>query len=229
MPRGASWRVGFSLIELIVCIGVVLILLGMILPVIGKSWFASRQARDLAQLQQNTLVASIYLHDWKDVYPIGNDMAYFSMQDWWKPLVLAGYLGSDAEADPWGVARFQRGRFHQSMCMTYSPEFMAEGNTRASSAAMSSAVRQNDVRFPSLKGWMGQFCLDPSQPSTYFVCTNCVAGEFPLNRVAVAMADSSCSLATLNDFEWHNPEVLVVDDIGVPVFTTWGGYLARDK
>ena len=56
-----------------------------------------------------------------------------------------------------------------------------------------------------------------------FFC--CSGGD--LVPVPAAMADGSAEVGALRDFRGGDP-VLVQDDIGIPVFSTWGGYRARD-
>ena len=65
MPR-RSHRAGFTLIELLVCISIIALLIGILLPSLGKARRTARHAVCMANIQQMTLAQAGYWADFKD-------------------------------------------------------------------------------------------------------------------------------------------------------------------
>jgi type II secretory pathway pseudopilin PulG len=155
-------RRAFSLVELLVVAGVMMILIGLAMPSVGGAMQRARQTQDLAQLQQNERAASAYLTDWKDVFPLADGNAQRCASLWFQALVRGGHLDGDLSsepdavtaADPYGVRKFGSVRFLQSVCMTYDVEHMTRGRTVPVQFQTARPVHAGEVVYPSLKGWM---------------------------------------------------------------------------
>ncbi len=61
---------GFTLIELLVVIAIIALLIGILLPALGKARVAARKAADLSNIRQMGLAFTSYANDFKDWYPV---------------------------------------------------------------------------------------------------------------------------------------------------------------
>lgn len=215
-------RRAFTLIELLMILGVVSILLALILPALGSSWDLATRTRDLGQLRNNVTLIGNYTNDYRDIYPIGFESAELSAIYWHGAMISGGYLASQMEADPIGKSRYDYVRFWMSQCMTFTPRLMLPGVTIPVEEQKAVAVRTDQVTYPSAKGLMFQMTTDvPVSLENKFCCV--MDWKAP-----VGFADGSGELGSYLDYNAGKRPV-IVDTIGIPIFTTWGGYLARDR
>jgi len=85
---------GFSLIELLVVLGVIMVLIGLILPSLGG---AKRRAEDVVQLRQINQLAglvSLYAKDYDDAFPLTGDNQFVASASWYVPIIEAGLVDS---------------------------------------------------------------------------------------------------------------------------------------
>lgn len=233
-PQSLARRRGFSLIELLVVIGIIAVLIGLALPSFGRSIGQARQTRDLGLLSQNITVMTSYIHDWKDVFPIADANAWRGMSAWAKPLVTGGYLPNEISSDPIGLAPSEQRsdqRFWQSACMTMNPKYFEKESTPPRYEWPAEAVRQTQVLYPSLKGWMVRMYVHapvgawPTHTNPWGVFFN----GGPTFASPYAMADASAGIADAHTFNFHGDPPLLVEGIGHPIIATWGGYASRDR
>src|SRR5215212_4908115 len=99
-PTGRHDRAGFTLVELLVVIGIIAILIAILLPALSKSREAARRAACLSNLRQVHTAFFLYAGNYKDQVPLGfragnkqfNSMMYSFTTG---KIVLFGWLYND--------------------------------------------------------------------------------------------------------------------------------------
>lgn len=217
-------RRGFTIIELMVVLGVVLVLVSMFVPTIAKTMEETRNTRDAAQLRQNVTLVDLYCNDHKGVYPVSHVNAWVSSMNWYRTMNALGLIQSAQDADPNGMKIHGEVRFWLSVCLVYSPEYMRPGYTLRMDDSIASAVRQDQVIYPSSKGSMLRF--DNGYPSVAEGRRAWCCG--PRWRTPIGFADGSILITDYMVFTNYQ-EPVIVDRVGLPVYSTWGGYEGRDR
>ncbi len=227
MPVGRRAR-AFTLVELLMVIGIVVMLMSLALPQMGAAREQARLTRRLAQIRQNAALIDLYCAQAQDVYPLHEESAWWSKRRWYRCLMNAGLIeGYDPLKEASGPAS---NLFNLSLAMVYDPAYMRRGHTRQATQETldklpSDPVRRHDVLFPSSKGLLYQEIrnLDLHQIEYNFWC--CVR-EAPLGPVA--FADASAALGKWWDFLPDGP-LDTENWIGFPVLSTWNGCQGRDR
>jgi len=217
-------RRGFTIIELMVVLGVVMVLVSMFVPAIAKSMEEARNTRDAAVLRQNAMLVDMYCNDHKGVYPIESSEPSTSTSYWYAPLIRTGLFMSESDVDPWGWRVRGNVRYIISYTMIERPETFRPGFVPPLELRQTSPIRQDQVFYPSnkgsmLRGWNG--IVDPLNGGNYFCCG-------PRWRTPISMADGSGLTTDYLTLSGNVPP-LVIDLVGVPVLSTWGGCQGRDR
>lgn len=212
----------FTMIELTVVIGAVLVLIGLLLPTLSKTMSRARLTRMTASLHSSSAALHMYARDFDDLFPVANEALWAASREWFRSLISAGLMDQAADADPEGWRLYDTVRVHLSMCMLQRAEQMQPGNTVAPEDARSVPVKHRQVLFPSSKGVLVQRYGVPTVPHEHWCC---VPGQDPK---PVAMADGAVLQGRWQDFTLED-ELYIENGIGRPVISTWGGYEARDR
>jgi len=215
---------GFSLIELVVVIGVIMVLVGLSLPMVGRAMAQVRSTRDLANIRSCATSIQMYCDQSKGYFPNLGGNAQRSALWWTNAMVRAGVFQSDGEGDPDGVEKFGEIRVRMSMCMCYSIEGMTPGQTVPLDVAVAEGVRSEQVSYPSRKGLAHQQYIERDVHGTYWCCA-CLG---PCAPFAGAFVDGSAQIARVSSYINGDP-IVRTDGIGVPLFSSWGGYKAIDR
>jgi len=70
MPTSRCSRRAFTLIELLVVIAIIALLIGILLPALGRAREAGRVAKCLSNVRQMGVAMSLYANDWRNWYPL---------------------------------------------------------------------------------------------------------------------------------------------------------------
>src|SRR6056297_1702893 len=116
---------GFSLIELLVVVAILMILIGLALPTLSRSRDSARLTVQMARIRDNGMLISMYADSNNGRYPIGAEHPEIASLHWWKPLIEAGLLDSKEQADPeWFASNDGNPRYAMSFAMCYAPDRM---------------------------------------------------------------------------------------------------------
>lgn len=211
----------FTIVELMVVLGLFALLVSLILPALAGSLESARLTRELATVRNNAQLIASFCNGHQGAYPMADPNAGLATARWYRPLVENGYFTNETDADPTG-AKYDAMTIVLSLCMVYDPAYMRQGWTVPLDQAKSVVVKDHQVTYPADKGLMHKlFGWDGSNIRPLFCCGK------PW-KSPVAMADGSASITDYTALSGGRP-VVVVDSIGAPVYSTWGGYLARDR
>jgi competence protein ComGC len=209
---------GFSLVEVLVVVGVTLVLVAVLLPVLRSS--RERAAASAAAVQVRTIATSLelYAETSKELYPVGNQDRLLEMQwGWIDPLVAGGFIPS---ADYAGKS-ISGGSIREivvGLGMYAEPAVFSVEQLRPSAAQSVRPQRRSQVLFPSRKGNVLR-ANDGTGRSSF-----CCVQQWPSS---VSFFDGSMFYGTRVDLS--SSPVVVVEGIGFPIFTTWFGLSGVDR
>jgi len=149
-PRWKAHR-GFTLMEAVICAGIVMLLVGLCVPAIAKSRESARMTRDLALMRQCGALLQAYCTDYKGVFPyVGNGIR--SVTDWWEALGPSGAIDSQMAFDPVGVRERGQHRVYMSACLVVDPPIMMPGMVLPIDLTPTRGISDSQVVFPANKG-----------------------------------------------------------------------------
>lgn len=214
---------GFTLLELLVVIGLILIVLSLALPLLAKSFSSARTTRQMAAVQQNAMLLQLYAADFAELFPVARyDHATSAAIYFYEPLVAGGYAASITEIDPDGMNRDGKPNVMMSTCLVYDAERMRPGRTEPEMQRKTRPVRLSEVRWPSSKGSLLCRIVRDGRIVSYWCCVD-GAPKGP-----VAFCDGSVGF-----YGWREllppGEMYTENGVGAPVITTWDGFRGRDR
>lgn len=216
---------GFTLIEVVVALGIVLILTGIFMPTLTSSRLRARQVKNLALCRDNARLIVLYANDHKDEYPMVEGVRFLTFFAWYEPLIAAGLITSATDVDPDGMRLGNYVTFGESVAMFYPPEKMRPGHTESPDQAHAVVIRQSQTLYPAQKGLIHQNFPFPEIPGNATPGWCCV----PYRPIApVAFADTSATLGKWDEFLAQGP-LYIENSIGIPVLSTWNGCRGRDR
>jgi type II secretory pathway pseudopilin PulG len=212
----------FTLVELVMVIGVLVVLLGIALPVIGRSRDRAKETASLAAMGNDAAIVQNYCSENRGVFPIAHANAFTASERWEHALTTTGHLPSPQSADPVGSRGLPGSLVDLSVCLVYDADRMVQGYTLPMDQAASTPVADHQVLYPSDKGMLIKRCLDAIPNSgNCFCCARVI-------RVPIAMVDGSVLVGARTQFAGGAAPV-VIDGIGTPVYSSWGGFRAKDR
>ncbi|MBX3385988.1 MAG: type II secretion system protein [Phycisphaeraceae bacterium] len=224
-------RRGFTMVEMVMVIGVLLVLVGLLLPAVQRSMIEARRTRSLVQCRQNLTLITAYANDYKDVYPLASESIYLSTRDWYKPIVEWGGAERARQLDLYsGESGFMFSpiTFSLTMAVVRDADEMIPGHVPPGNSTPSRAVRQSEVLWPSRKGIVLQYALPYEKRERmaqdavmHFCCTH------PARPAPIGFGDGSVAAYRWTDLT--EGDMQIEEGVGYPVMSTWYGYRGKDR
>ncbi|QOJ00220.1 MAG: prepilin-type N-terminal cleavage/methylation domain-containing protein [Phycisphaeraceae bacterium] len=215
-PRPAR---AFTIVELMVVLGVVAVLVGLMLPALGNAREESRRTQRSIVLKQNAALIALYTESHKDVFPIARDTVFMSKFKWWEALLAAGLITQPADVDPEnGRRQISWPGFHLNKALANDWRDMRPGFTVDPRIDRTEPVRVPEVHYPDRLGMMTKLHLPEER---YWCCVELIPEP-------VIFVDHSLARGRWTDFIVGD-ELVVEHEIGFPILSTWFGSRGRDR
>lgn len=225
-------RRAFSIIELVVILGIIMILLGLLMPVAGEARAKAAATASLSNARQLGLMVDAYAVDFDGIFPIADQKFWFEVRvpgepwndelwtgrSWQWALIDAGLLSAEQATDPNHLDAIN---FDLSMTLSYPPHLMTPQSLEHPDDRRTSPIRTEQVVFPASKGALTEVYVQKSPAPRFWCCT------YLDPPGAVTFLDGS-----VESVAWHElrePEHVPLFGIGIPVRSTWQGARGRDR
>lgn len=229
---GDSWRSrqtcrahharAFTLIELVLCIGILMILVGLLMPTLSGARQRALDTRMVATMKSNGELLALYAKDQDDRFPLSSPSVGHAVLEWYRPLIDVGLIHGVEDVDPDGLRRHQVQRVSITAGAVCLPERMEPGNTVPIDVAASSVIRHSQVLHPSSKGLLLQWVHVLRGQHRFWTY---VPANGPISPIT--FADGSVSSARCTDFVFDHD--FFENWVGHPVYSTWSGIRGIDR
>jgi competence protein ComGC len=229
---GDSWKArqlcrvhgprAFTLIELVLCIGILMILLGLLMPTLSGARQRALDTRMVATMKSNGQLLALYAKDQDDRFPLGADSIGSAMLLWYQPLIDVGLIEHVRDVDPDGIKRDNVQRVAMSGAAACLPEQMVPGGTVPIDMARSVAIRQSQVVHPSSKGILVQWVHVLPGEHRMWSYTPANGPISPITFADGSVSRLRCTEFVL-DYEFFE------NWVGHPVISTWSGVRGIDR
>lgn len=214
-------RPAFSMIELIVSIGIIMILIGLMLPSLSATRKQAERTRNLSAIRADLQFLTKYTSDYKERFPVGWSTPISAAKLWFRPLIASGIIDSYTDL---GIVDDTQQLPLVALTLTALEDQTAfqPGANRDIYEEPIAGQQSGLIQFSSEKALLWQYeSREPGLPSPEWCCG-------PIAPVvAFGFADGSAFTATYKQFRVE-PEPLMYLQVGVPVQSTWFGLAGRD-
>ena len=226
MGMGMRWpragRGAFTMIELIVTIGIIMILIGLMMPALGNTRDHAIRTRDLASLRADMQLLTQYTSANDENYPIGAHDPVNAARLWYRPLIEDGLIDSWVDLGITNRAQSQSLVALTQTAIINRSAFLPKTETDVYGSPLNSQ-RASSVQYTSEKGILWQYLVEQrGGPPTEWCCLR----EAPL--APVATADGAARLTNYQQY-LVDPDPIMPLHVGIPVVATWYGLAGRDQ
>lgn len=162
---------GFTLVELLVVVGIIAILISLLLPSLSKARRSAQQIACASNLRQLGLAFTMYAEDHRGIYPAGNDPVSPGVWTWmgrgWRPLLDPYVQRSSGNpgvffcpADVVSIDKYDSTSYAYSMAYYHSVDQINAMTTTASTYSNPQPPipqKLTSVRFPCQKILAGEW------------------------------------------------------------------------
>lgn len=209
-----------------VVLGLVMILIGLMMPVLGRSMERSRRTARLSTIRQHMIGMSLYAEDFQDSFPYFVEHPYRIAKNWHVVMTGGRYVPARrTDIDAYGTGLDGQIGLAMSVAMVYDFERMMPGKTVPVDSMKSSAQKFSATSFPSSKAALFRYWVkSPSGNPAWWCC-----GPPPREEGEVAMVDGSADFGDWTEYFSKDYPDRQENEIGQPVVTTWFGIHGRDR
>jgi type II secretory pathway pseudopilin PulG len=222
----------FTLIELVVVIGVIMVLIALAAPALGKSMQAARLTRSQVAVSQNAKLITLYASAYKDIAPIWSMSAEDNRELWCEAVRAIGLVTSWKEIDPeWiggdagdlGTPGFYMNRaFHDRV------DDLTPGQTEPEQWAVSDPVRVGSALYPDKLILVSHLYRRLYRVHGDLRGAWCCVTSIRTHVGAVGFTDGHVESGYWTDFIAED-ELVVENNVGWPAYSTWYGHRGRSK
>jgi hypothetical protein len=203
-------------------IGVVMILIALIAPTIGRSMEAARDAKRQAALSSSMKIVTIYAAQYKDVAPIAVSSTEENLWRWREAVKAAGLIETWKDIDPEIPTDKTYSIYHLNRAFFDRVEDMTPGQTEPTNWAQCDPVRLGSVVFPDRLIMIAYYWKVTSEDPW---CCLTHKRTYP---APVVFADGHIEVGYWTDFVAED-ELFVENNVGWPAASTWFGHRGRSK
>lgn len=226
MGMGMGWpragRGAFTMIELIVTIGIIMILIGLMMPALGNARIQASRIKDLASMRGSMMALTQYTEDNESLFPVEDASPVWAARWWFRALLQDGQIGQRSDL---GITDPNNPDF---VLIALSPTAFVDSTIFEPDRGLhlyeqpTSSNRATSITFASEKAILWQFLIHSPRIGTIEWC--CLPDH---EDAPVAFWDGSAVIANYQQFDVV-PMPHMWNRIGVPVESTWHGLSGRD-
>lgn len=206
--------------------GIIMVLLGLMLPSLGKARTSASLSTQLREIQQAHLLLAMYASANSEHYPLRGDNQHEATTHWFEPLVESGLLAGSDQLDRSSSQRGLEPPFAMSASLCSAADYYRpEHETYPDESARPvSSVRTDQVLYPSSKGAIFTWRIgNTTEP--FIVPWCCLDTSL---AAPIAFADGSAEARSVDECFVVQP-MRTEELAGIPVYTTWYGIHGRDR
>jgi len=209
-------RPGFTLIELVVVFGIIMVLIGLLLPALGRGRERARVLGDESHARQLASLVSMYTSVYQDFFPGFGQNMWLRSGGWSMAMEAAGLMKASERTSANGMP------YKFTYTAYVDPDLVQPEIVPNDAEVVVNNQKISNVLFPSAKGMLWPVRRDDQPDELTWCCGNeSLSGAIPF-------VDGSVGVYRWQDFS--GPEGIVIQFwAGLPVVSTWNGIYGRDR